>query len=241
MKELKYDNCLFPDGFDHDVDIFWSKRKWKSYFGVAEGGKHNRIRINLLLNAPDIPGRDEVLKLVVFHEMLHFEVPGGHTPQFKRREALFPALVLHEMVHTFFIIIFEKRLPTFDFIFEYKEDERNYHMEIILYHSSTDVSCQNYLIAYAPVFIFLIPLVLAIFFPYFWIMIVYLLTTAFSFSDGFQLVRPLFFPSYGDLHDIEGLEQAKETLDLLLAEGVDPQKYFSGKRLKRLGYNLLKK
>ncbi len=59
-------------------------------------GTRNLIRIHRVLDDPQVPG--EVVEAVVYHEMLHADLPailrGGrrysHTPEFRRREKLLP-------------------------------------------------------------------------------------------------------------------------------------------------------
>ncbi len=75
----------------------WTKKAYKSYFGIARGidmyTKHinkdkSKIEINSILCSKDIPSY--VIEYVLYHEMLHFELKIGHTPEFKRYEAMHP-------------------------------------------------------------------------------------------------------------------------------------------------------
>ena len=71
-------------------DISWTDRPYRGYFGVCYSD--GLIRVNRVLNSPDVPR--EVVKLVVYHEMLHLSIH-GHGTEFRRREALYPAY--HEL------------------------------------------------------------------------------------------------------------------------------------------------
>lgn len=76
--------------------IDWTDRPYRGYFGVCYSD--GRIRINKVLNSPDVPR--EAVKLVIYHEMLHLSIH-GHGPEFRRREALYPNYYeLISFIHT---------------------------------------------------------------------------------------------------------------------------------------------
>lgn len=75
----------------------WTKKAYKSYFGMARGinmytksitKNKSCIDINSILCSVDIPSY--VIEFVLYHEILHFELRLGHTPEFKELEAKFP-------------------------------------------------------------------------------------------------------------------------------------------------------
>ena len=60
-----------------------------------------------MLNSPDVP--DFVMDVLVYHEMLHAELPNqGHSKEFKRRERMHPerdeADIFLDTIHDKFII-----------------------------------------------------------------------------------------------------------------------------------------
>jgi len=84
-----------------DVSIGWSKERRKSKFRCMTFGSYDRhrrqIRIHPLLDDAAVPSY--FLEFVVYHEMLHAVCPAridmqgairSHTPEFRRREQLFP-------------------------------------------------------------------------------------------------------------------------------------------------------
>jgi superfamily II DNA or RNA helicase len=76
----------FPNGGPRVSEIRWSKqviRHW-GFFRYEE----STITINCVLNSPEVPLF--VLEFLMFHEMLHGDMPGAdHNRDFKRREHLF--------------------------------------------------------------------------------------------------------------------------------------------------------
>jgi len=90
-KILKKDNLEFSP-----ETAQWTKKAYKSYFGMARGidmytkkvYQNSRIDINSILCSVDIPSY--VIEFILYHEMLHFELKLGHTPEFKELEAKFP-------------------------------------------------------------------------------------------------------------------------------------------------------
>ncbi|MCX6077174.1 MAG: DEAD/DEAH box helicase [Campylobacterales bacterium] len=74
----------------------WSKKAYKSYMGTANGiniyTKHiedkSQIIVNSILCSKSIPSF--VVEYIMYHEMLHFELRAGHTPEFRKFEAMHP-------------------------------------------------------------------------------------------------------------------------------------------------------
>ena len=65
----------------------WTHRVMKSYFGKAFLDENaNKIKINKILNSPDIEQHEELLKFVVYHEMLHFSISRFHNKEFRQVE-----------------------------------------------------------------------------------------------------------------------------------------------------------
>jgi len=85
-------------------EIQWTKKAYKSYFGIARGidtytrkiNKNARIDINSILCSVDVPSY--VIEFIIYHEMLHFELQSGHTPEFKEFEAKFPQYLEAEAI-----------------------------------------------------------------------------------------------------------------------------------------------
>ncbi len=48
----------------------------------------SQLDINSILCSKDIPSY--VIEFIIYHEMLHFELKMGHTPEFKRYEEMYP-------------------------------------------------------------------------------------------------------------------------------------------------------
>jgi predicted SprT family Zn-dependent metalloprotease len=66
----------------------------KSYFGMAYlDGRINKIKINKILNSPNIENCEEVLRFIVYHEMLHFSLTRFHNKVFREQENKFPNAV----------------------------------------------------------------------------------------------------------------------------------------------------
>lgn len=81
--------------------VVWTKKAYKSYFGIARGidlytkgykkgfTKENiAIEINSILCSSNIPR--EVIEFVIYHELLHFELLSGHTVEFREYERKYP-------------------------------------------------------------------------------------------------------------------------------------------------------
>lgn len=87
--ELSNDKILFPEGFNYKVNITWTQRIMKSYYGIAYiGSDRMLIKINRILNS-NIVNQKELVKYIVYHEMLHFSVGRLHNEYFRIREAGF--------------------------------------------------------------------------------------------------------------------------------------------------------
>jgi len=54
------------------------------YVGALRG----RIRINVLLDSPDVSS--ETIRFLLWHEFLHTYLMALHTPEFRRHERLWP-------------------------------------------------------------------------------------------------------------------------------------------------------
>jgi len=91
FNRLKSDKSLFPHGFKYNPTIEWTHNIIATYFGIAYPGKgDNKIKINRILNSPDIEGNEELLRFVIYHEMLHFSVSFRHNKAFREVEDKFP-------------------------------------------------------------------------------------------------------------------------------------------------------
>jgi hypothetical protein len=85
---------LFHNGSSHKPSLLWTHRVMKSYFGKAflHSGK-NKIKINRILNSPEIDENEMLIDFVMYHEMLHFSLGKLHNAEFRRHEAKFPTSV----------------------------------------------------------------------------------------------------------------------------------------------------
>lgn len=70
--------------------LLWSKRIIKGWFGMAFL-EQNEIRINRLLDSPDID--EATLRFLLWHEFLHIYLQQGHTKVFREKERLWPDCV----------------------------------------------------------------------------------------------------------------------------------------------------
>jgi hypothetical protein len=75
------------------IDLHWTGRLIKGWYGKAYydtllGPGEGEIRINCLLNSPDV--RRETIRFLLWHEYLHLYLKQGHTNEFRRLEALWP-------------------------------------------------------------------------------------------------------------------------------------------------------
>jgi|JI10StandDraft_1071094.scaffolds.fasta_scaffold33260_3 superfamily II DNA or RNA helicase len=86
---LQESKALFPKGAPAVRKVSWTDRFVSSFWGMAR--PDGTLLINQILNSPDVPV--EVLECLVFHELLHYELPyEGHSAEFRRREREHPAL-----------------------------------------------------------------------------------------------------------------------------------------------------
>ena len=76
----------FDNNFPRMPFISWTNRPMNSYFGQYNAD-YDRILINCLLNSRSIPV--EVIKFVIYHEMLHQEIM-LHNREFRNKEHLYP-------------------------------------------------------------------------------------------------------------------------------------------------------
>ena len=94
FNELKANKELFPNGFNYKPTLEWTHRVMKSYFGIAYlDSDHLKIKINRILNSPDIEQNEELIKFIMYHEMLHFSVSKNHNADFRHHENKYPDIV----------------------------------------------------------------------------------------------------------------------------------------------------
>lgn len=90
MYEIINDSSLFPTRISLIPRIIWSDRVVNSYWGIAYIRKIDPvIRINKRLQSLVISNKIQVLKYLIYHEVLHFEIP-NHSPAFKKRLFQYP-------------------------------------------------------------------------------------------------------------------------------------------------------
>ena len=78
---------LFPNGEPPKYSISYTDKEVKTYFGIYRYSNRT-IKINKLLNSPDIPRF--VVEFVLYHEILHADMPNnGHDASFRERERKF--------------------------------------------------------------------------------------------------------------------------------------------------------
>jgi len=77
----------------YDGGLEWTKRLVKGWYGYAHWGEPSRprIRMNRLLNSPDVSG--DTIQFLLWHEFLHVHLKQGHTPTFKNYERRWPTTV----------------------------------------------------------------------------------------------------------------------------------------------------
>lgn len=80
----------------HDGPLQWSKRILKGWYAKAYWDRstphgHGRIRVNRLLDSPEVP-RDVMIWLL-WHEYLHLHLKAGHTATFRQLERRWPGCV----------------------------------------------------------------------------------------------------------------------------------------------------
>jgi hypothetical protein len=78
----------------HDGTVEWTHRIIKGWYGTADftGPLRGRIRINVLLNSPDVSA--ETIRFLLWHEFLHIHLAALHTAEFRRLERLWPDYVI---------------------------------------------------------------------------------------------------------------------------------------------------
>lgn len=79
-----------------EVPVAWTRRLVKGWYGMAHwepGGApgQGRIRINRLLDSPDVPAA--VVRFLLWHEYLHLYLRQGHTRPFRELERRWPGMV----------------------------------------------------------------------------------------------------------------------------------------------------
>lgn len=89
---------VIKEMFDGDLAaqpaISWTDKYYQSYFG-AYYRDSNRIKINCILNSKDVPR--EVVKYIIYHELLHHLYPqNGHDKEFRTEEHKYPDFTEHE-------------------------------------------------------------------------------------------------------------------------------------------------
>ena len=79
----------FGGNYDGIGSITWTKKAYSTYYGKFYfNGNH--IKINKVLDSPDVP--KEVVKYVIYHEMLHRDYP-KHNKEFRQLEHKYPNYV----------------------------------------------------------------------------------------------------------------------------------------------------
>ncbi len=92
---LKTGHEILGHDAPHAGSITWSKRILKGWYGKAfwklsDASGHGDIKINALLDSPDIDG--STLRFLLWHEYLHLFLKQGHTPAFRELERKWPGL-----------------------------------------------------------------------------------------------------------------------------------------------------
>ena len=77
----------------HEGEVVWTKRIVKGWYGKAHytagsPAGHGQIRINRMLDSPDVP--DHVLRWLLWHEYLHLYLQSAHTETFRDLERRWP-------------------------------------------------------------------------------------------------------------------------------------------------------
>jgi hypothetical protein len=88
---LERGSALLGRPLRHDGELAWSRRIIKGWYGVANLGNQpgvGRIRINVLLDSPDVSA--ETMRFLLWHEFLHLHLLALHTEEFRRLEHLWP-------------------------------------------------------------------------------------------------------------------------------------------------------
>ena len=79
-------NEMFGGHYDGIGTVSWTDKPYKGYYGVFYS-ESKCIYINSVLNSKDVP--KEVVKFVIYHEMLHRDIC-GHGKDFKELEHKYP-------------------------------------------------------------------------------------------------------------------------------------------------------
>lgn len=90
VSEVK--NEMFGGSYDGISSISWTDKPYKTYYGKYYYFD-NRIKINCVLNSPDVPR--ETVKYVVYHELLHRDY-FRHDTKFRIMEHKYPEYPEHE-------------------------------------------------------------------------------------------------------------------------------------------------
>jgi len=85
-REVLYEMFGECDGIS---SVSWTDKYYKWYYGKYFPTS-NEIRINKILNSKDVP--PEVIKFLLYHELLHRDYP-GHGKAFRERENMYPGCV----------------------------------------------------------------------------------------------------------------------------------------------------
>ncbi len=87
---------LEVEKMDPRIEIVWTKRPIKTWFGVAyfeENGFYGSgtIRVNCLLNSSDVS--KEAIRFLLWHEYLHLYLKSNHTKDYRKYERMWPGYV----------------------------------------------------------------------------------------------------------------------------------------------------
>ncbi|MBQ7810330.1 MAG: M48 family metallopeptidase, partial [Clostridia bacterium] len=83
---------MFHGSFSGISSYSWTDKAYKQYFGCFSPADCS-IKINCVLNSVDVP--KEVVKFVIYHEMLHRDIK-GHNKEFKELEHKYKDYEKHE-------------------------------------------------------------------------------------------------------------------------------------------------
>jgi len=88
---LRQGGELLGQPLTHNGALLWSNRPIKGWYGYAwfrHAERQDEIRINCLLDSPDLS--EATLRFLLWHEYLHIHLRSLHTPEFKKLEHLWP-------------------------------------------------------------------------------------------------------------------------------------------------------
>jgi hypothetical protein len=94
---------MFHGDYAGIQSIDWTDRVYTKYYGIYRA-TDNSIRINCLLNSPDVPR--ETVKYVIYHELLHRDY-WNHDKAFRAVEHKYPEYTEHERFLDYQISKFE--------------------------------------------------------------------------------------------------------------------------------------